>query len=754
MTHRVARLLPEVNSRPLPELTAEETESQLDVRELGRLLWRHKWGILTLGLVCWLGGAFYAYRLPPVYQANARILVEPSQPRYASLEQSFQWPVMTSLFYQTQIEIIRSRALLDRVALQLKLVPETAAVPVSAEPPPPSWRNVWGLQWRTWLPPGWLPPPMPVAAADPRWQIVEAIRSALLVSGGDKSQILEVSYLTSDPQQAAAVVNAVIEAYVAFTLEAQASTAQEATQWLGARLTELRQKLADSEAALRAYQAKAGFVVDTQRQDALQGERLNTLGQQLLAAQAERARAQVRYEQVRNLQGNAQNRDLADLLNDPALSALKLELLKAENKVAELESVYGEKHPKMIAAQAELRGLTQRFRREVSGTVERLRKEVEIAAAQERELTRLIDAQKSSIRGGRGDTAELAKMEREVETTRQLYDTFLTRFKQLDTTADNIIPNVRVLDRAQPPNSPAAPDRQRIALGAGLLGLLLGMLLALLQEKLNNTFRAAGDLEGKLGLPVLGTLPLSVGKKGAALIERAVLAEAHGAFGEAIHAVRTGLQYAHIDQPPQVILITSSFPGEGKTTLASNLALAFSQLGPTLLVDADLRRPRLSKTLNVGAGLGLADVAAGQVPLAEVLTADAEAAQLQLLSAGTRPPNPLDLLASERLAAVVRQLRERFQYIILDAPPVIQVSDAIVLAHLADGVVFVVKAETTPHTAAQDAVKRLLGARANLLGAVLSQLNLRRAQHYYGYRYGYYYRGYYGQYGHYGNTRT
>jgi uncharacterized protein involved in exopolysaccharide biosynthesis len=342
--------------------------------------------------------------------------------------------------------------------------------------------------------------------------MIEAVRAGVSVTGGDKSQILEISYLANDPILAMQIVNAVTDNYIAFTLEAQASTAQEAIQWLGARLTDLRQKLATAEATLQNYQTKADLV-DTQRQDALQNERLNTLSQQLMAAQAERARMQIRYDQVKKLQANTQNRDLADLLNDPALTALKLELLKAGGKVTELASVYGEKHPKLIAALSELQGLEQRFKREVASTVERMRKETEIAASQEREQLRLIEGQKSAIRGGRGEALELTKLEREVETTRQLYDTFLTRFKQLDTTADNIVPNVRILDRAQQPNVPASPDRQKIRLTAGALGLIFGVLLALLRERLNNTFRAAEDIEQQLDLPVLSVVPLQTVQK-------------------------------------------------------------------------------------------------------------------------------------------------------------------------------------------------------------------------------------------------
>lgn len=396
-------------------------------------------------------------------------------------------------------------------------------------------------------------------------------------------------------------------------------------------------------------------------------------------------------------------------MSSQELGALNQEYISARAKFDELSKRYGSKHPRISAARSELFAAKSRYTNASRG-----------------------------VSGSKQKEFELSKLERDIEVNQQLYDLFLTKFRETDLSTGDQLSSARIVDKALPPTSPVHPNAQKIMFLWGLGGLALGIVLAFLRDQLDSTFKEPQQLERQLGLPLLGIIPeLS---RSRSIIEREYLKGALSPFTESINHIRTGLVYSDVDNPPKVILVTSSVKGEGKTTTSSNLALAYAQMGKTLLIDADLRRPRVHKVSDVESSSGLVNFVAGKAAISECIVQDKVEANLNIMVAGATPPNPLELLSSVRMRKTLEKLREKYDYIIVDAAPILPASDALVLGQLADSVVMVVKAESTHTHLPQDAIKRLRSANVEVTGLVFAQANVSKIK---SYRYGGYYGGYY-----------
>ncbi|MBL8511083.1 MAG: polysaccharide biosynthesis tyrosine autokinase [Betaproteobacteria bacterium] len=343
---------------------------------------------------------------------------------------------------------------------------------------------------------------------------------------------------------------------------------------------------------------------------------------------------------------------------------------------------------------------------------------------------------------------QLAVLEREAQANRQLYDLFGNRFKETNVAGDLQSTVARVIDPAVVPGSTYAPKKAQIISIAAAVALLVGVMLALLLDRINNTINTAGEVESRLGLPMLGYLQkiAGMGKK-SMKSELAFLSDNQSLFSESIRTIRTSILMSALDSPKKVIVITSSVPEEGKTTVSFNLACALAQVKRVLLVDADLRRPKIGRLIGRAKDAkGLSHLVSGVAPVSECVYQH-EQGGFHILTAGFIPPNPLELLSSAKFNDVLEKLKEAFDVVLIDSPPVQLVSDALVLSQVANTVIYVVKADSTPAPLARNGIKRLAMVNAPLLGIVLNQLDLDRAQKYYGEYSGYSsYRGHKGNY--------
>jgi capsular exopolysaccharide synthesis family protein len=418
------------------------------------------------------------------------------------------------------------------------------------------------------------------------------------------------------------------------------------------------------------------------------------------------------------------------VLQHPLISQLNKEQTDAERKVAELAKRYGPLHPKMIAARSDLTSANEELASEVRKVVSGINREYEIARRNEQQLQATWEASKTELQDFNRKEFQLQELQREVDTNRELYDIFFTRMKSVSETGGFEKPHARIIDRAMVPTVPVRPNKRLSIILAFILGAMLGCGIAVLLDFLDNTIKSPEDVPDKLGAPLLGALPkMKAGKDGQFA---QFWDNPQGAFAEALRTIRTGVVLSGLDRPAKIILVTSTVPGEGKSTVALNLGAALAQMEKTLVIGADLRRPSLAARCRLSPNHpGLTHFVAGTASLDECIEYLPEL-KLAVMPAGIIPPNPLEMISSKKFVEALKSLRDRFDRIVIDSAPVQAVSDALVLASNADSVIYVVRADATSASRARSGIASILASNEPLTGVVLNQFDTRRAAGYYG----------------------
>jgi capsular exopolysaccharide synthesis family protein len=541
---------------------------------------------------------------------------------------------------------------------------------------------------------------------------------------------------------AAQIVNAVAEEFIASNLETRLEGTLQATDWLDNRLSFLALSLSTSEQALQDFREREGLV-SIEGVTGLGGSELQILSQRLQDAQ----RARIEAENIKaEVQGLA-DASIEELLTIPAvlqhqvIRDIKREQSAAERRVAELGKRYGPRHPKMIAAESDFSTANADLAREVRKVVSGISREYEIAQRNERQLQQDWEARKSEMQQFNRTEFRLQELQREVETNRQLYDIFFTRIKSVSETGGFEKPHARIVDRAMVPDTPVRPNKRLIIMLAMLLGTMLGCVIAVLLDVLDNTVKSPDDVSEKLHAPLLGFIP--VAEIDAAGKFEQFWENSQSVYAEAIRTIRTGVVLSSLNNPAKVIVVTSTVPGEGKSTIALNLGSAMGQMEKTLVIGADLRRPSLAQKCELEANHnGLSHFVAGVAELEECIEHLAEL-HIDVMPSGLIPTNPLEMISSSRFVDALTELRDQYDRIVIDSAPLQAVSDALILSSYADAVIYVVKADSTPATMVQKGIAGIVGSNEPLAGVVLNHFNARKASKYrYGersYLYGDYY---------------
>jgi capsular exopolysaccharide synthesis family protein len=544
------------------------------------------------------------------------------------------------------------------------------------------------------------------------------------------SQLVRVSFESADAELAAHVANTIAETYIDNDTDARLGMNRRAGDWLGSRLPELKRSLEDSERALQSYRERAHIVETKGLAQSGASRQIEDLMPRLVAARQRRSVAQHAYEQVNTAKGQADT--LPAVMRNPLVLRMKELENEAERRVLELSGRYGPEHPRLMQAQADLEQARANTKRQADVVVASLVHEYELARANEQALERRFAEAKASVQVINRKEFDLAALERAVATNRQIYELFLNRFRETRAARDlQPAPIARLTDEARPADLPVKPQKEQLVSLAFVCGVLVAALAALLLERLQNTVKSIDDVEDKLDQPLLTALPLLHGSA-AQKAGRHYLQDPSSIFSEAIRTARTGLLLSTTDTPHTSVLVTSSVAGEGKTTVAINLALAQAHTKRVLLVDADLRRPMLARELEIGERTpGLTDLLSGSATFAQCLQR-VTGTGLYVLTSGPVPLNPLELMMSQRFRQLMKALAGTCDMLIIDSPPVHLVSDALVLSKLTSGVVFVVKAESTPYPLARRCIDALRDVDADVFGTVLNQLDFRKADRYYG----------------------
>ncbi|MBV1776609.1 polysaccharide biosynthesis tyrosine autokinase [Burkholderiaceae bacterium DAT-1] len=711
---------------------AEHSEASAELLEYWRSITKRKWPILGFTLAAAVVATAISFALTPVYKSTNTMLIESTKAKVLSVEEVYSGISANREYFETQKEIISSKEVAVKTIKALQLWNYAEFDPRKKKGLIDSilGGDVDGAQ-------AWTEDRLANA-------VYGKFAKSLTIELVRLSQLVKISFESSDPQLAALVANKVGEVYVDSDREARFGMTQGANQWLNGRLESLRAKLDTSEKALQAFREKEGIIALKSDAQGGASNQIADVTSMLVSARMRRAEAENAYKQVKSVR-NGDYRSVPSVVNNSlVMDALRSES-EAERAVSDLSQRYGPEHPKMVQAEAQLKSAREITQRQIQTVVSSLTQAYEVAAGTERSLEQSLNQARGSVVDLNRKEVQLGALEREVNANRQLFDMFMNRAKQTGASDDLQSAVARSVDPARIQGTPIKPQKPQIVAIAALLALLLGASVSLLLDRLDNRLNSTDEVERKLKFPLLTGVPLfakSTRQESAYLVEK----EPKSIYSEAVFTARTGILLSSIDLSHRTILVTSSVPAEGKTTFSLNLALAMSHTRKTLLIDADMRRPTVAKSMELDMlRPGLSQLVAGTAKLDECIQVTGESG-LHVIAAGAIPPNPLEILLSNRFKEMLSGLSEQYDMILIDSPPVDLVSDSLVIAPLCSNTIFVTKSDATPYQLARKSLLRLNAAGANILGVALSHLDFERAERYYGQTstYGSYGAGYYG----------
>ncbi|MCB4358678.1 GumC family protein [Quatrionicoccus australiensis] len=714
-------------------------EEKLDILEYWRTIQKRKGQILAFGVIFAVLAAAIVFAMTPIYRATATLMIEAGKAKVVTIDDVYSGASQNREYFQTQVEIIKSREVAIKAIKKAELWNSE-----EFDPRPDADSMLTGLLVSV----GLKDDPAGIEWNDDT--LAEAIYPVfvkrVVIEPVRLSQLAKISFDSSSAALSARVANGLALAYIESDMDARYKVTQQASNWIQDRLASLRVSLEESERMLQQYREKAGIVdVKSVGQSGV-GQQMIEVTSRLVEARLRRAEAENAYNQIKSAKKTGDLTSLPAVIRNPIVADALRQESQAERRLAELTQRYGTEHPKYMQAEGELKSARENLQRQVDTVVASITQEYEVNKGTERTL----EGQMASARGGVQDINrkefELTVLEREVESNRQIFDMFVKRAKETSISSDLQTPVARVVDMAVVPDRPVKPQKLQIILISFILGVFIATLAALVLERLDNTLKTSDDVETKLKTPLLTALPLltddEVARESTA---RIFIDNPKCLYSEAIRTARTGVLLSALDVPKRLLLITSSLPGEGKTTFSINLAMAHAHTKKTLLIDADMRRPAISKGLGLQPGaMGLSNLVSGTAKLEDCLQ-HLDGSSLDIMPSGSIPPNPVELLLSQKFKDTLDHLMEVYDVVIIDSPPVELVSDALVISPMATGVIYVSRANSTPWQLARRGLQRIRRAEGQLLGVVLNRLDFAQAEKYYGEYSGY------GKYG-YGQT--
>ena len=719
----------------MPEDDDWETGDANDLRHYWSVISPRKWSIIGLAVAVGLVATLVVFDMTPIYRASATLLIESQPANVVSIQEVYGADtrnldyLATQNYLETQTTIMGGRPIAEAVVDDLGLVDQSELKPKHRPPL---------IDWRSWLPFGMQKKTTP-SQLDERELAVDAYLRNLSIVQVHNTHLVRVQFDSADPNLAAKVADAHAKAYIDSTLDVRANATKSATEWLATRVDSLRKDLQASETSLQEYREQEQ-IVDVTGLKALPAAEVSNLSSRLLEVRQELASAQIAYLQVTSAAG--QEGDLVGvpaLLADEGMRRARDAQATAQRAVAELEKRYGPSSPKMIAAQNELAEATRNVDNQAQNVVEGIRKRYEAAKSQEAALVAALNRAEGQYQKVGRKESKLETLQRAVDTNRQLYDLFVKRLSETSVTGDLASARASIVEPAVVPRVPVKPAKRLIVSIAVLLTLLFGVGVAFLLASLDNTVKSSKDVEEKLKRPLLGRVPLLRGKalRAVSTIGKSdETREIDSGFSEAMRTIRTAISLDNLDKPHKIILVTSAVGSEGKSIIALNLAVAFATGERTLLIDADMRRP------SVGNMLGLPRDAPG---LSDLLTNNSQLARcvihtgvkhLDVILTGFTPPDPLHLLSSSRMPNALKVLGNHYPRIVIDCPPILPVSDAALLSKYADCVLYVVKSDATAVPQITQGLGLLERVNAPIMGIVLTQFDVRKADKYGDYEYG------------------
>ena len=721
------------------------TDSDTHLLDRLNAIYKYRYIAITVFVLVQIAVGVRTFTTTPMYRATTSVLIEDE--RAASVAgfnsaTSSEYLQDPEPYYQTQLRILTGRELAAKVVTRLNLggVPEfngqgrrrtgLAAALHGAK------SHVTGFLGRTI---GTSEPDPPSASAAPDADmLINNFLGAIVVEPVRGSRLYNVSVESADPAFAARAADALVEEYVKQNFERRTEATAKSLQFLADEIQKQQKKVEDSERAMAQYRETNNALSLENTQNTVVAS-LNKVNDEYTRARTERIQKEAVYVQVKSLTSAALAESIPAVTNHPSVQSLRQRLAELQRTRAQLNERYGPKNPQVIENENAIADAARQYQDALRGAVESIRADYETAVSLERRLAAALEDSKSAAMDLNRKSVSYTVLEREAQSNRQIYDSLIQRQNELQIVSNSGGNNVRLMDRAVVPGAPYTPDIRRNFMLGALAGILVALGLVVAIDYLDDTIKTPEDITRRLKLPFLGLVPAVKGN-----VQPLLSQEVPHEFGEAFRALRTSLVFSGGTEGTRVIALTSAQPVEGKTTTACNMAIALAFGGSrVLLIDADMRRPSVSRTLGIENTIGLSHLLTGQATARQSIRAT-NVQNLWVMTAGVTPPNPSELLASDRMKTLISNVQNGpFDWVLIDTPPVLAVTDAVIVAPWVSGVVFVIGSEMTQRRLAERAVETLSTSRPHVLGAVLNRVDIVRNKYYYSRYYGYKYKNYY-----------
>src|SRR5688572_25952133 len=657
------------------------SDSELSLVHYLQILYRRRYIAVSAFLVVFFGVTLYTVTATRIYQATTRILIERDTPNVVSFQEVLDQGAQTDDYYETQYAILGGRGLARRTIDALGLWTH----PLLNQQPGFSVRGIIMRPFNAMQ--QWFEPPRTIEAPGAeetaaQSRVIDRFLANLNVEAVRYSRLVDVTYQSSDPVLAARVANTLGEAYIRQAVEFTSTTTKEASDFLTEQLAQQREKLEKSEQALQTYRERTDSVSLEERQNVVV-QRLADLNAAVTKANTTRIQKEAAYNQVKIALENPAAIDTVPLiLSNPFVQQQKTELATLQRQRAQLSEKLGPNHPDMIKVGVAIKNAEARIQSEVAQIVQAMRNDYEAAAAEERSLTSTLNRQKVEAQGLNRAGIEYGVLQRDAEANRQMFESLLKRTQETGISEELKSGNIRVIDQAETPRAPVSPNSFNNLLIGLLGGLGLAVGLAFAFEYGDDRIKNPDELKKNLGLPFLGMVPALFDKS---ITTPLITGGAPNLFGESFRSMRTNVLFSSADEGSRLVVVTSSAPGEGKTAVSTNLSLALAQAGHrVLLIDGDMRKPRVHEVFSQPLAPGLSNLLVGDKQVSEAIKESPQQG-LWMMPAGTFPPNPAELLGSKKFRDLTTFLQQYFDWVIIDTPPVMAVTDASIAANPAHG---------------------------------------------------------------------
>ncbi len=720
-----------------------QEEKEVHLRDYWKVIVKRRWIIIALFLIVLVATAVGTFTMKPVYRGTVSVQINRESPQVMDFKEMFSVNVWDQDYYQTQYKLLESRSLAKRVLQTLKLseYPEFQPEP---ETPFQKWRSsilkpILGLL--TFSKKN-VASEKDSSESKKETALINQFLGRLKIEPVRNSRLVRVHFDSNSPELCAQVPNTLATNYIQQSVESRFTATEQVKEWLSKQLEDLKAKVERADETLQDFGLKHD-IISLEDKENVTLQRLNELNESLTKAEADRMAKEALYKQAKE-----KNFDLLpSILENKLIMDLKQAYIQLEAQYMKLSGTFKPDYPEMVRLKNQMEALQKRMDFEIGRIVGGIRNDYDVGLRREALLRHAFDQQKARVMEMKERSIQYNILKREADTNKELYKGLLQRMKEAGVSAGLTVSNIQVVDQAEVPTRPYKPNKQLNLLLAAVIGLFLGVGLAFFFEYLDNTVKTPEDIEQLTRLPSFGIVPEISYEKRKRLdkeishpVELVTHRHPRSILSEAYRNIRTSILLSFSEKPPKRIAITSPNPMEGKTTTVINTSIALSQTGVrVLIIDTDMRKPRVHHFFNGEDGAGLSNFLSGHANLDSIVK-KTEVPNLFYIASGPIPPNPSELLGSNLFKSMMDALGKKFDHIILDSPPVLGFADSLILSSIVDGVILVVLGGKTPRETLQRAKEVLYQVNAKILGVVINRVDLQRGNYgYYYYRYHYYY---------------